>query len=223
MHFSQAERASVKEDNPDVKFGEIGKILGARWKELDEEDKKVRFASLSRSSRVSCFSSPGERKAETDVLSPYAQPYEEKAKADKARYEKEKAAYEVRFPPLSPFPHEASLTDFPSALFPTSPFLPSTPIDTTCRTRTPTPSPPRRRRPRRRRRRRPRPPTRRRRPLPRTRSSRLPLRRTTQRSRTKRLAPLCRRTADIASLALLHPSLSPPLPSPPYPPFFAAA
>ncbi|GAA6037696.1 hypothetical protein JCM8097_002293 [Rhodosporidiobolus ruineniae] len=61
MHFSQAERASVKEENPDVKFGEIGKILGARWKELDDEDKK---------------------------------PFEEKAKADKARYEKEKAAYD---------------------------------------------------------------------------------------------------------------------------------
>ncbi|GAA5862052.1 hypothetical protein JCM8547_001570 [Rhodosporidiobolus lusitaniae] len=65
MHFSQDQRASVKEENPEVKFGEIGKILGARWKELDEDDKK---------------------------------PYEEKAKADKARYEKEKAAYEEENP-----------------------------------------------------------------------------------------------------------------------------
>ncbi|GAA6014578.1 hypothetical protein JCM10207_001651 [Rhodosporidiobolus poonsookiae] len=62
MIFSQDARAQVKEENPDVGFGEIGKLLGAKWKELDEEDRK---------------------------------PYEEKAKADKARYEKEKAAYDA--------------------------------------------------------------------------------------------------------------------------------
>ncbi|GAA5960914.1 hypothetical protein JCM3765_007535 [Sporobolomyces pararoseus] len=61
MHFSQAKRAEVKEENPDVTFGEIGKLLGAKWKEADAEERA---------------------------------PFEEKAKEDKARYEKEKAEYD---------------------------------------------------------------------------------------------------------------------------------
>ncbi|GAA5822806.1 hypothetical protein JCM5353_003530 [Sporobolomyces roseus] len=39
MHFSQAKRAEVKEENPDVTFGEIGKLLGAKWKEADADDR----------------------------------------------------------------------------------------------------------------------------------------------------------------------------------------
>ncbi|EGU11435.1 Non-histone chromosomal protein [Rhodotorula toruloides ATCC 204091] len=72
MHFSQDQRSVVKEENPDVTFvghcesiGEIGKILGAKWKELPEDERK---------------------------------PYEEKASADKSRYEKEKAAYDAENP-----------------------------------------------------------------------------------------------------------------------------
>ncbi|GAA5930695.1 non-histone chromosomal protein 6 [Sporobolomyces koalae] len=61
MHFSQAKRAEVREENPDVSFGEIGRLLGAKWKEADAEERA---------------------------------PFEEKAKEDKARYEKEKADYE---------------------------------------------------------------------------------------------------------------------------------
>lgn len=59
MFFSQDWRERVKAENPDASFGmyaseldcltlliiccmvgEIGKLLGARWKELDEEEKK---------------------------------------------------------------------------------------------------------------------------------------------------------------------------------------
>ncbi|KAI0744791.1 high mobility group box domain-containing protein, partial [Earliella scabrosa] len=40
MFFSQDWRERIKAENPDAGFGEIGKLLGAKWKELDEEEKK---------------------------------------------------------------------------------------------------------------------------------------------------------------------------------------
>ncbi|GAA5891480.1 hypothetical protein JCM8208_007297 [Rhodotorula glutinis] len=40
MHFSQDKRSEVKEENPDVTFGEIGKLLGAKWKEATDDEKK---------------------------------------------------------------------------------------------------------------------------------------------------------------------------------------
>lgn len=46
MFFSQDWRERVKAENPDAGFGEIGKLLGARWKELSDEEKKVRFLFL---------------------------------------------------------------------------------------------------------------------------------------------------------------------------------
>ena len=39
MFFSQAQRESVKADNPGIAFGEIGKVLGERWKALSAEGK----------------------------------------------------------------------------------------------------------------------------------------------------------------------------------------
>ncbi|GAA5979303.1 hypothetical protein JCM11641_001988 [Rhodosporidiobolus odoratus] len=69
MIFTQDERPKLKEEQPDVKFGEVGKILGARWKELDADEKK---------------------------------PWEEKAKVAKAKYEKEKAAYDAENPSEKP-------------------------------------------------------------------------------------------------------------------------
>jgi len=59
MFFSQDWRERIKTENPDAGFGrpvvfllvifisddfiigEVGKLLGAKWKELDEEDKQV--------------------------------------------------------------------------------------------------------------------------------------------------------------------------------------
>ncbi|KAI9258214.1 high mobility group box domain-containing protein, partial [Phascolomyces articulosus] len=58
MFFSQENRTKVQQDNPDAAFGQIGKILGERWKDMSEEEKK---------------------------------PYQDKADADKKRYEAEKA------------------------------------------------------------------------------------------------------------------------------------
>ncbi|KAI0351662.1 hypothetical protein OH77DRAFT_1429492 [Trametes cingulata] len=40
MFFSQDWRERIKAENPDAGFGEIGRLLGAKWKELDEEEKK---------------------------------------------------------------------------------------------------------------------------------------------------------------------------------------
>ncbi|KAG2751645.1 hypothetical protein P692DRAFT_20726984, partial [Suillus brevipes Sb2] len=40
MFFSQDWRERIKTENPDAGFGEVGKLLGAKWKELDEEDKQ---------------------------------------------------------------------------------------------------------------------------------------------------------------------------------------
>jgi len=40
MFFSQDWRERIKAENPDAGFGEIGKLLGAKWKEMDDEDKK---------------------------------------------------------------------------------------------------------------------------------------------------------------------------------------
>ncbi|KAI8324588.1 nonhistone chromosomal protein 6A [Martensiomyces pterosporus] len=39
MFFSQANRERVKTENPDVSFGQIGKILGGEWKVLSDSDK----------------------------------------------------------------------------------------------------------------------------------------------------------------------------------------
>ncbi|KAF9529052.1 HMG-box [Crepidotus variabilis] len=40
MFFSQDWRERIKTENPDAGFGEVGKLLGAKWKEMGDEDKK---------------------------------------------------------------------------------------------------------------------------------------------------------------------------------------
>ncbi|KAI0065598.1 HMG-box [Artomyces pyxidatus] len=40
MFFSQDWRERIKTENPDASFGEVGKLLGAKWKELDDDEKK---------------------------------------------------------------------------------------------------------------------------------------------------------------------------------------
>lgn len=41
MIFSQENRQNIKDQNPKATFGEMGKLLGAAWKELDEKAKEV--------------------------------------------------------------------------------------------------------------------------------------------------------------------------------------
>ncbi|KAF7307738.1 hypothetical protein MKEN_01133900 [Mycena kentingensis (nom. inval.)] len=40
MFFSQDWRERIRAENPDANFGELGKLLGAKWKELDDEEKQ---------------------------------------------------------------------------------------------------------------------------------------------------------------------------------------
>jgi hypothetical protein len=44
MFFVQDYRERIKEENPDASFGEVGKLLGAKWKEMSDTEKKVSFA-----------------------------------------------------------------------------------------------------------------------------------------------------------------------------------
>jgi len=60
MFFANEHRDKVREENPGIKFGDVGKLLGEKWKELTDKEKG---------------------------------PFEAKAKADKERYESEKARY----------------------------------------------------------------------------------------------------------------------------------
>ncbi|RAL15410.1 high-mobility group nucleosome-binding protein [Aspergillus homomorphus CBS 101889] len=62
MFFANDNREKVREDNPGISFGQVGKMLGERWKALNDTDRR---------------------------------PYEEKAAADKKRYEDEKASYQA--------------------------------------------------------------------------------------------------------------------------------
>jgi len=80
MFFSQDWRERIKAENPDAGFGEVGKLLGAKWKEMSDEEKKVSFLSLLRHNRPHPL--------------PF-KPYIDAAAADKARAEKDKAAYDV--------------------------------------------------------------------------------------------------------------------------------
>ncbi|KAI8906618.1 hypothetical protein PhCBS80983_g03135 [Powellomyces hirtus] len=41
MIFSQENRARIKEENPEATFGQLGKLLGAAWKDLNEKDKSL--------------------------------------------------------------------------------------------------------------------------------------------------------------------------------------
>ncbi|CCF59196.1 hypothetical protein KAFR_0G01620 [Kazachstania africana CBS 2517] len=40
MFFANENRDIVRSENPDVTFGQIGRILGERWKALNAEDKE---------------------------------------------------------------------------------------------------------------------------------------------------------------------------------------
>eukprot|EP00903_Cladosiphon_okamuranus_P016677 g15378.t1 len=63
MQFSQAKRAEIKAENPDMKITEISKVLGEKWRGLDEEAKAS---------------------------------FQQKADADKERYQKEMVTYNAK-------------------------------------------------------------------------------------------------------------------------------
>jgi hypothetical protein len=39
MFFANENREKVREDNPDATFGQVGKLLGERWKALSESER----------------------------------------------------------------------------------------------------------------------------------------------------------------------------------------
>lgn len=39
MFFANEQRENVREENPGVSFGEVGKLLGQRWKALSEKQR----------------------------------------------------------------------------------------------------------------------------------------------------------------------------------------
>mmetsp|Transcript_23978 Transcript_23978/g.52365 ORF Transcript_23978/g.52365 Transcript_23978/m.52365 type:complete len:88 (-) Transcript_23978:325-588(-) len=51
MFFCKEMRESVKEENPEVTFGEIGKILGKKWADAEADEKK-RFTELADKDKV---------------------------------------------------------------------------------------------------------------------------------------------------------------------------
>ena len=44
--YSQAFRSQVKEENPDITFGEVGKKLGEMWRALSEDEKQAYARSI---------------------------------------------------------------------------------------------------------------------------------------------------------------------------------
>jgi hypothetical protein len=51
MFFVQDWRDRIKSENPDVTFGEVGKLLGAKWKEMSPAEKKVSVTLYSSACR----------------------------------------------------------------------------------------------------------------------------------------------------------------------------
>jgi ribosome-binding protein aMBF1 (putative translation factor) len=47
MYFSSEYRDRIKEENPDMSFGEIGKALGEKWKVISSEEKS-KFEKLAK-------------------------------------------------------------------------------------------------------------------------------------------------------------------------------
>ncbi|KAJ1344690.1 hypothetical protein BSLG_000213 [Batrachochytrium salamandrivorans] len=41
MIFSKENRPRIREENPEASFGELGKLLGAAWRELNDKDKLI--------------------------------------------------------------------------------------------------------------------------------------------------------------------------------------
>lgn len=54
MFFVQDYRERLKSENPDATFGEVGKLLGAKWKEMSAGEKKVSRARRSGAQRREC-------------------------------------------------------------------------------------------------------------------------------------------------------------------------
>jgi len=48
MYFLQDWRERIKQENPEASFGELGRLLGDKWKELDDDKKKPYMEQAAR-------------------------------------------------------------------------------------------------------------------------------------------------------------------------------
>ena len=51
MYFSTAKRSEIKEANPDASFGDLGKLVGAAWKELNDSE-KVKWEEMAKEDKT---------------------------------------------------------------------------------------------------------------------------------------------------------------------------
>ncbi|KAI7460754.1 hypothetical protein KC357_g8879 [Hortaea werneckii] len=86
MLFANDQRDKVREDNPDIKFGEVGKLLVKKWKALNDEQKAPYDAKAAADKK--------RYEEEKAAYEEWNAAYEE----EKAAYEEKKAAYTASFP-----------------------------------------------------------------------------------------------------------------------------
>ncbi|BDA45001.1 probable non-histone chromosomal protein 6 [Coccomyxa sp. Obi] len=51
MFFSSAKRDEVKKENPEISFGEVGKVLGEKWKAIGATE-KAKFEEMAKKDKV---------------------------------------------------------------------------------------------------------------------------------------------------------------------------
>ena len=66
--FSQENRASVKEENPNNTFGEVGKELGSRWRALSKEEQDVFTSRANRENEKNGLATPAPNKSKSTSL-----------------------------------------------------------------------------------------------------------------------------------------------------------
>jgi hypothetical protein len=71
MFFVQDYRERVKSENPDASFGDVGRLLGAKWKEMTSPEKKPyedkAAADKDRSARENAVYNSNKKKAKAQV------------------------------------------------------------------------------------------------------------------------------------------------------------
>ncbi|KAJ7721922.1 high mobility group box domain-containing protein [Mycena olivaceomarginata] len=97
MFFSQEWRDMVRAENPDASFGEIGKLLGAKWKELDDEERKPYNEQAAKDkTRAEEEMRVYDDKIRAEEEKRVYEAAKDKAAKDKVRAEEEKHAYEFQ-------------------------------------------------------------------------------------------------------------------------------
>jgi hypothetical protein len=51
IFFSKKERKDIKNKNPEIRFGDIAKLIGTKWKQISEKDKK-KFVKMAEDDKI---------------------------------------------------------------------------------------------------------------------------------------------------------------------------